>query len=104
MDETHSISLAKSLVPCLMMRGAQLAIVRKLESQYVVAVHTQLLGWVAKRLGAYESNKHQKKKEVAVLFFKVLQPLLVPLESRDALAMYLPLRRVRIFTDRPFPI
>lgn len=97
MDETHSVSLAKSLVPCLMMRGAQLAIVRKLESQYIVVIHTQLLGWVAKRLGAYESNKHQKRKEAAVRFFKVLQPLLAPLESRDALAMYLSLRRVRNF-------
>lgn len=80
-----------------MMRGAQLAIVRKLESQYIIAIHTQLLGWVAKRLGAYESNKHQKKKEAAVLFFKVLQPLLAPLESRDALAMYF-LRRLRDFS------
>jgi len=86
-DETHSVSLAKSLVPCLMMRGAQLAVVRKLEGQHLVAVHTQLLSWVVKRLGAYESNKNQKKKEATVLFFKVMQPLLAPLDNRDALVM-----------------
>jgi cohesin complex subunit SA-1/2 len=87
-DETHSVSLAKSLMPCIMMRGAQLAVVRKLDSQYVVAIHTQLLGWVAKRLGAYESNKNKNKRDTTVLFFKVLQPLLAPLETRDALTMY----------------
>lgn len=73
-----------------MMRGAQLAIVRKLEGQHIIAIHTQLLGWVAKRLGVYESNKHQKK-DTTILFFKVLQPLLTPLDSRDALAMYISL-------------
>lgn len=87
-DETHAVALAKSLVPCLMMRGAQLAVVRKLEGQHVIAIHTQLLSWIAKRLGAYESNKNQRKKEHAILFFKVLQPLLTPLDNRDALAMY----------------
>jgi cohesin complex subunit SA-1/2 len=89
-DETHAVSLAKSLVPCLMMRGAHLAIVRKLEGQHIIAVHTHLLSWIGKRLGAYESNKNQRKKEIAILFFKVLQPLLAPLDNRDALAMYIP--------------
>jgi cohesin complex subunit SA-1/2 len=73
-----------------MMRGAQLAVVRKLEGQHVIAIHTQLLSWIAKRLGAYENNKNQRKKELAVLFFRVLQPLLAPLDNRDALAMYVP--------------
>ncbi|KAI0299424.1 hypothetical protein B0F90DRAFT_1728578 [Multifurca ochricompacta] len=87
-DEAHSVSLAKSLVPCLMMRGAQLAVVRKLDSQHIVAIHTQLLGWLAKRIGVYENNKNKKAKDAAILFFKALQPLLVPLDNRDALAMY----------------
>ncbi|KAI9513450.1 hypothetical protein F5148DRAFT_1273088 [Russula earlei] len=86
-DEMHSISLAKSLLHCLMMRGAQLAVVRKLEGQHIIAIHTQLLGWVVKRIGAYESNKNQKKRDTAILFFKVMQPLLAPLDNRDALAI-----------------
>jgi cohesin complex subunit SA-1/2 len=87
-DEMHSVSLAKCLVPCLMMRGAQLSVVRKLDSQHVVAIHTQLLGWAARRLEAYESNKNKNKKDITILFFKILQPLLAPLENRDALTMY----------------
>jgi cohesin complex subunit SA-1/2 len=86
-DETHTISLAKSLVPCLMMRGAQLAVVRKLEGQHVVSIHSRLLAWIAKRLGAYESNSNKRMRDLSIPFFKVLQPLLVPVESRDALTM-----------------
>ncbi|KAH9974267.1 hypothetical protein BGW80DRAFT_1436857 [Lactifluus volemus] len=86
-DEMHTVSLAKSLVPCIMMRGAQLAVVRKLDGEHIVAIHTQLLGWVAKRLGAYESNKNKNKRDATILFFKALQPLLAPLESRDALTI-----------------
>ena len=70
-----------------MMRGAQLAVVRKLEGQHVVSIHSQLLGWIAKRLGAYENNSNKRKRDVSILFFKVLQPLLAPVESRDALTM-----------------
>ncbi|KAH8990784.1 hypothetical protein EDB92DRAFT_1935195 [Lactarius akahatsu] len=86
-DEAHSISLAKSLVPCLMMRGAQLAVVRKLDGQHVVSIHSQLLAWIAKRLGAYESNSNKRSRDLSVLFFKVLQPLLAPVDSRDALTI-----------------
>ncbi|KAI0316231.1 hypothetical protein OF83DRAFT_1276961 [Amylostereum chailletii] len=84
-DETHAISLAKLLVGCLMIRGAQLSIVRKLDSVHVVAIHTTLLSWAAKRIGAFESNKNKKARNSAILFFKVLQPLLAPVDSRDGL-------------------
>ena len=86
-DEAHSISLAKSLVPCLMMRGAQLAVVRKLEGQHVVSIHSRLLSWIAKRLGSYENNKKKRLRDLSILFFKALQPLLAPVEGRDALTM-----------------
>ncbi|KAH9077661.1 hypothetical protein EDB83DRAFT_2548692 [Lactarius deliciosus] len=86
-DEAHSISLAKSLVPCLMMRGAQLAVVRKLDGQHVVSIHSRLLAWIAKRLGAYESNSNKRSRDLSVLFFKVLQPLLAPVDNRDALTI-----------------
>lgn len=86
-DEAHSISLAKSLVPCLMMRGAQLAVVRKLDGQHVVSIHSRLLAWIAKRLEAYENNKKKRSRDLSILFFKVLLPLLAPVESRDALTI-----------------
>ncbi|KAI9463987.1 hypothetical protein BJY52DRAFT_1115027 [Lactarius psammicola] len=86
-DEAHSISLAKTLVPCLMMRGAQLAVVRKLDGQHVVSIHSRLLAWIAKRLGAYENNNNKRSRDLSVLFFKALQPLLTPVDNRDALTI-----------------
>ncbi|KDQ56870.1 hypothetical protein JAAARDRAFT_36349 [Jaapia argillacea MUCL 33604] len=83
--EEHVIGLAKILAPCFVMRGAQLAILRRLESQHVVEIHTSLLTWIGKRLGIYEVNKNKKGRNTAIIFFRALLPLLVNVESRDAL-------------------
>jgi cohesin complex subunit SA-1/2 len=70
-----------------MIRGAQLSIVRRLDSQHVMTVHTALTTWIAKHIGAYESNNNKGLRNTAVLFFRVLIPLLATVDSRDALRM-----------------
>jgi cohesin complex subunit SA-1/2 len=85
--EEHAVALAKLLVSCLVVRGAQLSIVKRLESDYVVNIHTNLLTWIGKRLSAYEANKNKKLKNTSILFFRALVPLLSSVESRDALRM-----------------
>jgi cohesin complex subunit SA-1/2 len=70
-----------------MTRGAQLAIVRRLDSQDLVNIHTSLLTWIGKRLGALEANKKKAARNTAATFFKALTPLLASVESRDALRM-----------------
>ncbi|KAG2361086.1 hypothetical protein BDR07DRAFT_1472291 [Suillus spraguei] len=72
--EDHVVALAKQLGQSFMIRGAQLSIVKKLDSQYMVQTHTNLLTWINKRA-----------RKTAILFFKVLQPLLAAVDSRDAL-------------------
>ncbi|PCH37402.1 hypothetical protein WOLCODRAFT_84248 [Wolfiporia cocos MD-104 SS10] len=84
-SEEHSTALAKSLAACFMIRGAQLAVIRKLDSQYIIAIHITSLSWMAKRLAAYESAKNKKSRNKAILFFKVLQPLVTGIDNRDAL-------------------
>ncbi|KAI0052365.1 hypothetical protein FA95DRAFT_1675331 [Auriscalpium vulgare] len=84
-DEGPATSLAKALVPCLMIRGAQLSVVRRLEGQHVVDILTTLLTWIGKRIGSYESNKNKKGRTAALLFFRALQPLVSAVDSRDAL-------------------
>ncbi|KAF8062324.1 hypothetical protein FPV67DRAFT_1508040 [Lyophyllum atratum] len=84
-DETNSLQLSKLLATCFVVRGSQLSIIRRLDSQYVVQVHKELLSWIAKRLATYESNKNKKSLKSAILFFKVLAPLLGVIPSRDAL-------------------
>ena len=87
-SEEYSVALAKALSACFMLRGAQLAIVRRLDSQFVVEIHTTLLSWIGKYLAASEASKNKKLRNRAVTFFRVLQPLLSSVDSRDSLKMW----------------
>ncbi|OCB88288.1 hypothetical protein A7U60_g4590 [Sanghuangporus baumii] len=83
--EQHALGLAKALAPCLIMRGAQLSVIRKLASEYIVEIHTTLLSWITKKISAYETMKNKRRRNKSILFFKVLQHLLVGIDARDAL-------------------
>ncbi|KAI6015155.1 hypothetical protein F5J12DRAFT_519559 [Pisolithus orientalis] len=86
-NEDCSVGLAKQLASTFMIRGAQLAVVRKLDSQCIVKMHTTLLTWIIKRISTLDANKNMKQKGNALLFFKVLAALLKSVESRDALSI-----------------
>ncbi|KAI6126831.1 hypothetical protein F5141DRAFT_1083660 [Pisolithus sp. B1] len=86
-SEDSSVSLAKQLASTFMIRGAQLAVVRRLDSQYIVKMHTVLLTWIIKRISTFDASKNKKQKAIAVLFFRVLSALLKSVESRDALSI-----------------
>ena len=86
-DETHSVALAKLLSSCFVVRGPQLSIIQRLDSQHIVLIHATLLTWIGKRLAVFEANKNKKARNTALLFFKVLLPLLASIEARDALRM-----------------
>lgn len=86
-DDEHTLSLAKLLVGCMVVRGAQLSVVARLDGDSVVEIHTSLLTWIGKRLGAYEKNGNKKGRKNAALFFRSIVPLLLGVPSRDALRM-----------------
>ncbi|KAI6041487.1 hypothetical protein EDC04DRAFT_2565548 [Pisolithus marmoratus] len=86
-NEDCSVGLAKQLASTFMIRGAQLAVVRRLDTQYIVKMHTVLLTWIIKRISTLDANKNKKQKGNAVLFFRVLSVLLKSVESRDALSI-----------------
>jgi cohesin complex subunit SA-1/2 len=80
-----ALALARALNACFVVRGAQLAVIRRLDSEHVVDVHTSSISWVIDRLSANGSTS--KKGKRAVLFFRLLQQLLSTVDSRDALKM-----------------
>jgi len=84
------MALSKLLVSCFLIRGAQLSVVRRLESQFIVEIHVGLLTWIGKHLAVYEKNQNKKSRKIAAGFFRVLLPLL-SVESNDALKMYVAL-------------
>jgi cohesin complex subunit SA-1/2 len=85
--EENSIALSKLLSTCFLIRGAQLSVVKRLDSQFVVNIHTSLLSWLFKRIAAYDAAKNKKARTKCISFFKVLQPLVISLDSRDSLKM-----------------
>ena len=82
--ETYSVGLAKLLASSLLIRGAQLAVVRRLDGKFVAQIHKNLLTWIGKRLAAYEKNKNKNSRKSSILFFKTLHPLLSSLGNKDA--------------------
>ncbi|KIJ16482.1 hypothetical protein PAXINDRAFT_113645 [Paxillus involutus ATCC 200175] len=86
-DEERTVNLAKQLASSFIIRGAQLAVVRKLDGKYIAKAHKDLLKETIKNISACEKSKNKKRLHTAVLFFKVLVPLLSAVESRDALAI-----------------
>jgi len=83
--EAHTVALSKQLASSFLIRGAQLSVVRRIDSQYIVQIQTNLLTWIGKRLATYENNKNKKSRKIAITFFRVLIPMLATLDSRDAL-------------------
>ncbi|KAJ7628572.1 hypothetical protein FB45DRAFT_834497 [Roridomyces roridus] len=84
-DETNVVQLAKQLAPAFLRRGAHLAVLNKLDVQYIVQIQTASLSWIAKRIGGYESTGNKKALRIAVTFFKALIPLLSGIQARDAM-------------------
>lgn len=86
-DEEQMVDLAKQLATSFLVRGAQLAVVRRLQTRYIVQTHKDLLRETIKNVSAYEKSKNKKRLGVSVSFFRALVPLLKGVESRDALAL-----------------
>lgn len=86
-DEGNAVQLAKLLSTCLIVRGSQLSVLRRLSSPYIVQIHTNLLSWITKKIAGYERNANKKGLKKAIAFFRVLIPLLNALPSGDALKM-----------------
>lgn len=87
-NEGNAVQLAKLLSTCLIVRGSQLSVLRRLSSPYIVQIQTNLLSWIAKKIAGYEKNKNKKGLKTAIVFFRVLVPLLNSLPSVDALKVY----------------
>ncbi|SJL10386.1 uncharacterized protein ARMOST_13772 [Armillaria ostoyae] len=84
-DETNAVQLAKQLASCFVVRGVQLSIVRRLDSEYIVQIHTNLISWLGKRLSTYQSNNNKKSLKRTVLCFRVLTQMLSVIQNREAL-------------------
>ncbi|KAG8859678.1 hypothetical protein FRB96_004252 [Tulasnella sp. 330] len=87
-DCEHSVALAKALSSsAFLVRGAQLTIIRRLEGEYVVDVHTKLISWIVKKLAQYEKNGNKLSRNSSLELFHVLTPMLLSITKPDASAI-----------------
>lgn len=84
--EEHAVALSKLLASSFIIRGAQLTVVRRIEGQHVVSLHTSSISWIWKRITQYDSG-NKKARNRSIVFFKLLLPLLTAVNSQDSLAM-----------------
>jgi cohesin complex subunit SA-1/2 len=56
--DEHVVALARTLSSCFVVRGAQLSVIKRLESEHVVEVHTSSISWIVKRIATYENSKN----------------------------------------------
>ena len=85
--EEHSVALSKLLSTAFVIRGAQLSVVKRLDSHFVVGIHTSLITWLFKRIAAYDAAGNRKTRSKCIAFFKVLTPLVNSIDNRDSLKM-----------------
>ncbi|KAI0089427.1 hypothetical protein BDY19DRAFT_1070111 [Irpex rosettiformis] len=83
--EENSVALSKLLSTAFLIRGAQLSIVKRLDSQFVVSIHTSLISWLFKRIAAYDAAGNKKARTKCITFFKVLTPLVNSIDNRNSL-------------------
>ncbi|CAK5263770.1 unnamed protein product, partial [Mycena citricolor] len=84
-DESNVLQLAKHLATTFTLRGAHLAVLKRMEVQYIVQIQTTALSWLAKRIEGYEANENKRGLKIATTCFRALVPLLSNIQSRDAM-------------------
>jgi cohesin complex subunit SA-1/2 len=80
------VGLARALNSCFAIRGAQLVVIKRLESERLVEVHINSISWIVERLSGHDVSTNRMAKR-SLLFFRMLQQLLSTVDSRDVLKM-----------------
>ncbi|CAE6431345.1 unnamed protein product [Rhizoctonia solani] len=84
-SDANTIALAKALSGALVIRGAQLSVLRRLDTAQVAIVHTTCISWIVKKISGYQTMGNKNARNRSVAFFKSLVWLLGTVESADAI-------------------
>ncbi|KAF8752143.1 STAG domain [Rhizoctonia solani] len=76
---------SKALSGALVIRGAQLSVLRRLDTVQVANVHITCISWIVKKISGYQTMGNKNARNRSVAFFKSLVWLLSTVESSDAI-------------------
>lgn len=85
--EERIVSLSRLLVGSIVVRGAQLAIIKRLPTDDHVRIHTDAAVYIVAKLSSFESTKRKESRNKALSFFKALSNLLIGIDGKGALKM-----------------
>lgn len=85
--DSNTVALAKALSSALVIRGAQLSVLRRLDTAQVAHVHTTCISWAVKKIAGYTSMGNIDARNRTVAFFRSLVWLLGTVESAEAIRM-----------------
>jgi len=88
--EEPLVSLGRQLSGVAAIRGAQLAIIGSLPAEDHLRLHLEALKWIVPKLARLEETKRKDERSRAIVFFKALAHLLLGLDGRSSLKMYVP--------------
>ncbi|KAJ1301134.1 hypothetical protein OPQ81_003546 [Rhizoctonia solani] len=84
-SDANTIALAKALSGALIIRGAQLSVLRRLDTAQVANIHTTCISWIVTKISGYQTKGNKDARNRSVAFFKSLVWLLGTVESADAI-------------------
>lgn len=88
--DEHLVSLGRHLQGVAAVRGAQLALISTLPSEDHLRLHLDALKWAVAKLARFEEAKRKGDRDRLLSFFKALGHLLLGLDGRSALKVYVP--------------
>lgn len=86
-SEERVTVLARLLGNSLIVRGVQLAIVKRVSAVHQIKINVDCATWLVKKIASYESSKRLSQRNKAILCFKGMSHLVFGLEGRNALSM-----------------
>ncbi len=86
-SEDHTLNLAKALQGALLIRGPQLSVIQRLDSDSLTSLHHDSIDWVIRKIRGYESINNKNLRNSAIQFFHILVPLLPAVSKSEAETM-----------------
>ncbi|GAA5861795.1 hypothetical protein JCM5353_000546, partial [Sporobolomyces roseus] len=84
-SDEHLVSLGRNLLQVIVIRGAQLKVVKSLPSENHLKIHLDALDYIVKQIKQFTELKRSDDRNKALSFFKALAHLVFGLDGRSAL-------------------
>lgn len=87
-DEDTLQAIARLMQSVITARGARLAIVKKVSSEHIMKIHSDLIDYTLSKYLTLRDQNKTAERNMAITLFKALSTLTLGVDAQDALRMY----------------